>query len=86
MPLSKPTFVREKLHTIVKDNFGVEDDKITDDADFIDDLGADSLDIVELVMAAEEEFNISISDAEVENNLTTFGQAVTFIEGKTDGA
>ena len=85
MPLTEPTFVREKLHTIVKDNFGVEDEKIVDDANFMDDLGADSLDIVELVMAAEEEFNVEIPD-DIADQMVTFGDAVRLTEGLVNGA
>ena len=68
---------------IVVDHLGVEEDKVTDEASFIDDLGADSLDTVELVMAFEEEFGSDISDSEAEKILTV-GDAVKFIEGKTN--
>ena len=64
---------------IVADHLGVDEQKITDDASFIDDLGADSLDTVELVMAFEEEFGAEISDTEAEKILTV-GDAVKFIE------
>tara|TARA_B100000945_G_C20379561_1_gene596458 strand:- start:930 stop:1169 length:240 start_codon:yes stop_codon:yes gene_type:complete len=67
---------------IVVDHLGVEEDKVTDEASFIDDLGADSLDTVELVMAFEEEFGSEISDNEAEKILTV-GDAIKFIEGKS---
>ncbi len=64
---------------IVADHLGVDEQKVTDEASFIDDLGADSLDTVELVMAFEEEFGAEISDTEAEKILTV-GDAVKFIE------
>ena len=73
----------EKVQTIVVEHLGVEKDKVTDSASFIDDLGADSLDTVELVMAFEEEFGSEISDSEAEKILTV-GDAVKFIEGKAN--
>ncbi len=66
---------------IVADHLGVDEQKVTDEASFIDDLGADSLDTVELVMAFEEEFGAEISDNEAEKILTV-GDAVKFIESK----
>ena len=66
---------------IVADHLGVDEQKVTDEASFIDDLGADSLDTVELVMAFEEEFGSEISDNEAEKILTV-GDAVKFIESK----
>ena len=71
--------VREKVKTIIVDHLGVDAAKVTDEASFIDDLGADSLDTVELVMAFEEEFGSEISDSEAEKILTV-GDAVKFIE------
>ena len=67
---------------IVVDHLGVEESKVTDEASFIDDLGADSLDTVELVMAFEEEFGSEISDNEAEKILTV-GDAIKFIESKS---
>ena len=67
---------------IVVDHLGVEEDKVTEEASFIDDLGADSLDTVELVMAFEEEFGSEISDNEAEKILTV-GDAIKFIETKS---
>ena len=70
-----------KVKKIVADHLCVEEDKVTDEASFIDDLGADSLDTVELVMAFEEEFGSEISDSEAEKILTV-GDAIKFIESK----
>tara|TARA_B100000401_G_C52729784_1_gene682921 strand:- start:922 stop:1161 length:240 start_codon:yes stop_codon:yes gene_type:complete len=67
---------------IVVDHLGVEESKVTEEASFIDDLGADSLDTVELVMAFEEEFGSEISDNEAEKILTV-GDAIKFIESKS---
>ena len=75
--------VAEKVKAIVVEHLGVEADKVSDTASFIDDLGADSLDNVELVMAFEEEFGSEISDSEAEKILTV-GDAVKFIEGKAN--
>ena len=71
--------VREKVKKIIVDHLGVDVNKVTDEASFIDDLGADSLDTVELVMAFEEEFGAEISDSEAEKILTV-GDAIKFIE------
>ena len=73
----------EKVQAIVVEHLGVEKDKVTDTASFIDDLGADSLDTVELVMAFEEEFGSEISDSEAEKILTV-GDAIKFIESKAN--
>ena len=69
----------EKVKDIIANELGVEREKLTDGASFIDDLGADSLDTVELVMAFEEEFGVEIPDDEAETILTV-GDAVRFIE------
>jgi acyl carrier protein len=66
---------------IVADHLGVDEQKVINEASFIDDLGADSLDTVELVMAFEEEFGAEISDNEAEKILTV-GDAIKFIEAK----
>ena len=71
--------VREKVKKIIVDHLGIDESKVVDEASFIDDLGADSLDTVELVMAFEEEFGSEISDSEAEKILTV-GDAVKFIE------
>ncbi len=73
--------VSATVKKIVADHLGVDEGKITEEASFIDDLGADSLDTVELVMAFEEEFGSEISDNEAEKILT-FGDAIKFIEAK----
>ena len=71
--------IKDKVKKIVADHLGIEQEKVTDEASFIDDLGADSLDTVELVMAFEEEFGSEISDNEAEKILTV-GDAIKFIE------
>ena len=73
--------VAGKVKKIVADHLGIDEAKVTDEANFIDDLGADSLDTVELVMAFEEEFGAEISDSEAEKILTV-GDAIKFIENK----
>ena len=74
--------VSSKVKKIVADHLGMDETKVNDDSSFIDDLGADSLDTVELVMAFEEEFGSEISDSEAEKILTV-GDAVKFIENKS---
>ena len=71
----------DKIKEIIIDKLGVDESKISDDAKFIDDLGADSLDTVELIMQFEEEFNIEIPDEDAET-ITTVGKAVSYIEGQ----
>ncbi len=71
----------EKVKDIIANELGVEREKLTDDASFIDDLGADSLDIVELVMEFEKEFNIEIPDEDAEK-LRTVGDALNYLNGK----
>ncbi len=71
--------VFERVKKIVVDNLDVDGDKVVESASFIDDLGADSLDLVELVMAFEEEFNIEIPD-DVQENIRSVGDAVTHIK------
>ena len=71
--------VAERVKNIVAKQLGVEKEKVTDNASFIDDLGADSLDTVELVMAFEDEFNCEIPD-EAAEKILTIKQAVEFIE------
>ena len=75
--------IKEKVKKIVADHLGIDQEKVTDEASFIDDLGADSLDTVELVMAFEEEFGSEISDSEAEKILTV-GDAIKFIDSKTN--
>jgi len=74
--------VGDKIKKIIVDHLGVDAEKVTDEASFIDDLGADSLDTVELVMAFEEEFGSEISDNEAEKILTV-GDAIKFVENST---
>jgi len=71
--------VGDKIKKIIVDHLGVDASKVTEEASFIDDLGADSLDTVELVMAFEEEFGAEISDSEAEKILTV-GDAIKFVE------
>ncbi|MAO90445.1 MAG: acyl carrier protein [Alphaproteobacteria bacterium] len=71
--------VAERVKSIVVEHLGVDADKVVESASFIDDLGADSLDTVELVMAFEEEFNCEIPDDEAEK-IATVQDAITFIE------
>ena len=74
--------VSTKVKKMVADHLGVEESKVTEEANFIDDLGADSLDTVALVMAFEEEFGSEIADSEAEKILTV-GDAIKFIENKS---
>ncbi len=71
--------IEDRVRKIVVEHLGVEEEKVTENASFIDDLGADSLDTVELVMAFEEEFGIEIPDDAAET-IQTFGDAVKFIK------
>jgi len=71
----------EKVKKIIVDQLGVEEDKIGEDSSFIDDLGADSLDIVELIMAFEEEFDIEISDEDAEK-IKSVGDVIRYLEDK----
>ncbi len=73
--------VEEKIKKIIVENLGVEEDDVVPDAKFVDDLGADSLDTVELVMAFEEAFDIEIPDEDAEKILTV-GKAVEYIKEK----
>ena len=69
----------DKVKDIIIDKLGVEEEKISADASFVDDLGADSLDTVELIMQLEEEFGIEIPDEEAEN-ITTISSAIKYID------
>ncbi len=71
--------VEERVKKIIVEQLGVKDDEVTNEASFVDDLGADSLDTVELVMALEEEFGVEIQDDEAEK-ITTVKQAVDYIQ------
>ena len=74
--------VAEKITEIIVEQLGVKPEEVTPEASFIDDLGADSLDTVELVMALEEEFGIEIPDEEAEK-IQTVGDAIKYIDSKT---
>jgi acyl carrier protein len=73
--------LQDKVRSIIAEQLGVKPEEVTPQASFIDDLGADSLDTVELVMALEEEFGIEIPDEEAEK-LVTVGDAIKYIEEK----
>jgi acyl carrier protein len=73
--------VSEKVKEIIAEQLGVKKEEVADEAKFIDDLGADSLDTVELVMALEEEFGIEIPDEDAEK-MVTVGEAIKYIEQK----
>ena len=73
--------VADKIKAIIADKLGVESYKVVDGARFVDDLGADSLDTVELVMALEEEFGIEISNEEGQE-IQSVKDAITFVENK----
>jgi acyl carrier protein len=71
--------VEERVRKVIEEQLSVNQDQITKEASFIDDLGADSLDTVELVMALEEEFGVEIPDEEAEK-ITKVGEAIDYIE------
>ena len=71
--------ILDKVKAVVVDQLNVEEDEVVEDASFIEDLGADSLGIVELVMALEEEFGISIPDEDAES-IKTVGDAISYIQ------
>lgn len=75
--------IEERVKKIVVEQLGVKEDEVTDTASFVDDLGADSLDTVELVMALEEEFETEIPDEEAEK-ITTVQQAVDYIKAHSE--
>ncbi len=76
--------LEEKVKDIIVEELGVERDKLTESASFMEDLGADSLDTVELVMAFEKEFDIDIPDEEAEK-LRTVGDALKYLHEKMGG-
>lgn len=77
--------VDERVKKIVVEQLGVKEEEVANDSSFVDDLGADSLDTVELVMAFEEEFGIEILDDDAEK-ITTIQQAIDFISSKASDA
>jgi acyl carrier protein len=76
--------VADKVKSIIVEQLGVEADEVTPNASFTDDLGGDSLDIVELVMAFEEEFGIEIPDEEAEK-ISRVSEAIAYIEANAEG-
>ncbi len=74
--------IASKVKAIIVDKLGVEESEVTPEASFTNDLGADSLDTVELIMEFEKEFNIAIPDEQAEK-ITTVGDAITYIEGNS---
>jgi acyl carrier protein len=75
--------VESKIRTIIAEQLGVKPEEVTPTASFVDDLGADSLDTVELIMALEEEFNVEIPDEDAEK-MKTVGDAIKYIEEKSN--
>lgn len=77
--------ITDRVRQIIAEQLGVKSEEVVESASFTDDLGADSLDTVELVMALEEEFGVEIPDEDAEK-MTTVGQALKYIEEKSDQA
>ncbi|MCC7257449.1 MAG: acyl carrier protein [Gammaproteobacteria bacterium] len=77
--------IAEQVKTIVAEQLGVKEEEVTNDASFVEDLGADSLDTVELVMALEEEFETEIPDEEAEK-ITTVQEAIDYITARQNKA
>jgi acyl carrier protein len=77
--------IEEQVKSIVAEQLGVKEDEVTNNASFVDDLGADSLDTVELVMALEEEFETEIPDEDAEK-ITTVQQAIDFVTSRAAAA
>jgi acyl carrier protein len=71
--------IRTKVAEIIKDKLGVEDDKIVDEAKYVEDLGADSLSLVDIAMALEDEFGMKIPDEDIEK-ITTVGSTIQYIK------
>lgn len=76
--------IEEKVKQIIVDKLGVDEAEVTAEASFQNDLGADSLDTVELIMEFEKEFDISIPDEQAEN-IQTVGQAISYVEANKEG-
>jgi len=79
--VEKPMEIEDRVKKVIVEQLGVEEDKVTREASFVEELGADSLDTVELVMAFEEEFDIEIPDEDAEKILTV-GRAMEYIKEK----
>lgn len=77
--------VEERVKKIIVEQLGVKEDEVTNSASFVDDLGADSLDTVELVMALEEEFGVEIQDEDAEK-IATVQQAIDYINNNNQDA
>ncbi|HEY7461973.1 MAG TPA: acyl carrier protein [Gemmatimonadota bacterium] len=75
--------VEAKVKEIIVENLGVDAEKVTPEASFVEDLGADSLDTVELVMAFEEEFDVEIPDEDAEK-MRTVGEAISYLKNKAE--
>ncbi len=75
--------LEERIREIIADQLGVETEKIVPEAKFVEDLGADSLDVVELIMAFEEEFGIEIPDEDAEK-IQTVGDVISYLKEKVD--
>ena len=75
----------ERVYALVGEQLGVEKESLVPEANLLDDLGADSLDVVELVMAIEEEFAIEVPDADAEN-IRTLGDITSYIEARVENA
>ena len=75
--------VDDRVKEIIVENLGVDQEKVTEAASFVEDLGADSLDTVELVMAFEEEFDVEIPDEDAEK-MRTVGEAIAYLKNKTE--
>jgi acyl carrier protein len=80
--MSEP--IEARVREIISNELGVEPEKVTDDASFVEDLGADSLDTVELVMAFEEEFGVDIPDEDAEQ-MRTVGDAIKYLKENGEG-
>jgi acyl carrier protein len=74
----------DRIRTIISDQLMVEPEEVTDESSFVDDLGADSLDTVELIMEFEDEFGIEISDEDAEK-ISTVGEAIAYLEKLVEG-
>ena len=77
--------IEQQVKSIVAEQLGVKEEEVTNEASFVDDLGADSLDTVELVMALEEEFETEIPDEEAEK-ITSVQQAIDFVNARQSGS